>query len=89
MRDVSVVGIGQTQVKEHWSKSLRELATEAILGAMKDGHVDHADAGGQAAIYVGNTLPQRGGERGMRNNQNASHVSVTAKNGLRTGERAL
>jgi len=51
MRDVSVVGIGQTKVKEHWSKSLRELATEAILGAMKDGHVDHADA-----LYVGNML---------------------------------
>ncbi len=51
MRDVSVVGIGQTQVKEHWSKSLRELATEAILGAMKDGHVDHADA-----LYIGNML---------------------------------
>lgn len=51
MRDVSIVGIGQTQVKEHWNKSLRELATEAILGAMKDGHVDHADA-----LYVGNML---------------------------------
>lgn len=51
MRDVSVVGIGQTQVKEHWNKSLRELATEAILGAMNDGHVDHADA-----LYIGNML---------------------------------
>lgn len=51
MRDVSVVGIGQTKVREHWSKSLRELATEAILGAMKDGHVDHAEA-----LYIGNML---------------------------------
>ena len=51
MRDVSVVGIGQTKVKEHWEKSLRELATEAVLGAMKDAHVNHADA-----LYVGNML---------------------------------
>lgn len=51
MRDVSIVGIGQTQVKEHWEKSLRALATEAILGAMKDAHVDHADA-----LYIGNML---------------------------------
>jgi acetyl-CoA C-acetyltransferase len=51
MREVSVVGIGQTKVKEHWDKSLRQLATEAVLGAMKDAHVDHADA-----LYVGNML---------------------------------
>ncbi len=51
MRDVSVVGVGQTQVKEHWNKSLRELATQAVLGAMQDAHVDHAEA-----IYVGNML---------------------------------
>lgn len=51
MRDVSVVGIGQTKVKEHWNKSLRELATEAVLNAMKDGRVDHADA-----LYIGNML---------------------------------
>jgi acetyl-CoA C-acetyltransferase len=51
MREVSVVGIGQTQVKEHWDKSLRQLATQAILGAMKDAHVDHADA-----LYIGNML---------------------------------
>ena len=51
MRDVSVVGIGQTPVKEHWDKSLRELAVEAILGALRDAHVDHADA-----LYIGNML---------------------------------
>ena len=51
MRDVSVVGIGQTRVKEHWDKSLRQLATAAILQAMQDAHVDHADA-----LYIGNML---------------------------------
>ena len=51
MRNVSVVGIGQTRVKEHWDKSLRDLATQAILAALKDAHVDQADA-----LYVGNML---------------------------------
>ena len=35
MRDVSIIGIGQTPVGEHWGKSLKELATEAILAAIK------------------------------------------------------
>ncbi|MBI5302002.1 MAG: thiolase domain-containing protein [Chloroflexi bacterium] len=51
MRSVSIAGIGQTKVKEHWDKSLRNLATEAVLDAMKDAHVDYADA-----LYVGNML---------------------------------
>jgi acetyl-CoA C-acetyltransferase len=51
MRNVSIVGIGQTKVKEHWDKSLRQLATSAVLDAMQDAHVDHADA-----LYVGNML---------------------------------
>lgn len=51
MRDVSIIGIGQTQVKEHWKKSLRELATQAILAALKDAHAEHVDA-----LYVGNML---------------------------------
>ncbi len=51
MPDVSIIGVGQTQVREHWKKSLRELATEAILAAMRDAHVDHVDA-----LYVGNML---------------------------------
>lgn len=51
MRDVSIIGMGETKVKEHWKKSLRELATEAILNAMQDAHADHVDA-----LYVGNML---------------------------------
>ncbi len=54
------------------------------------GHdVDHADAGGQPAVNVSDTLPQRGSERSVRNDQNACHVSVTAKNGWKSGDRAL
>jgi len=51
MRDVAVIGIGQTKVSEHWDKSLRELAGEAALGAMMEGQVAHVDS-----IYVGNML---------------------------------
>ena len=51
MRDVSIIGVGETKVKEHWNKSLRELATVAILAAMKDAHAENVDA-----LYVGNML---------------------------------
>ncbi len=51
MQSVSIVGVGQTPVREHWGKSLRELAVEALLAALQDGHKDHVDA-----IYVGNML---------------------------------
>ena len=33
--EVVVAGIGQTPVGEHWDISLRELAVEAILAALK------------------------------------------------------
>ncbi len=51
MRDVSIFGIGQTEVGEHWDKSLRHLAGEAVLAAMRDAGIDRADA-----LYVGNML---------------------------------
>src|ERR671933_617617 len=51
MNEISVIGIGQTPVREHWNKSLRELALEAVLAALKDAHADQVDA-----IYVGNML---------------------------------
>lgn len=51
MRDVSIIGIGQTKVKEHWDKSLRDLAVESVLAAMEDAGVEEADA-----LFVGNML---------------------------------
>jgi acetyl-CoA C-acetyltransferase len=51
MRDVVIVGIGQTPVAEHWDKSLRHLAADAVLGAMRDAEIERADA-----LYVGNML---------------------------------
>lgn len=51
MRDVSIIGVGQTPVREHWDASLRELAVRAVLAAMQDAHVEDVDA-----VYVGNML---------------------------------
>jgi acetyl-CoA C-acetyltransferase len=51
MRKVAVIGIGQTNIDEHWDKSLRELAGDAILTAMQDAGITHIDG-----LFVGNML---------------------------------
>ena len=51
MRKVAIIGIGQTKVGEHWEKSLRQLAADAIRTAMADAGIERADA-----LYVGNAL---------------------------------
>jgi len=51
MRDVVIIGVGQTKVGEHWDTSLRHLAWEAIQAAVADAGVTRADA-----LYVGNML---------------------------------
>lgn len=49
MTDVVIAGIGQTNINEHWDKSLRQLGVEAIQAAL-------ADSGGlqPQALFVGN-----------------------------------
>ena len=49
MREVAIVGIGQTPVGEHWNASLRSLAAEAIHAALVDAGSSHVDA-----LYIGN-----------------------------------
>ncbi len=51
MREVAIIGVGQTPVAEHWDKSLRDLAAEAIYVAL-------ADAGWSTTegLFVGNML---------------------------------
>ncbi len=51
MREVAVIGIGQTEVSEHWDKSLRDLAGEAVLKAIADAEISYVDA-----LYVGNMI---------------------------------
>lgn len=51
MREVAVLGIGQTPADEHWAKSLRELAGDAVLSSMQDAGVEGADG-----LFVGNMI---------------------------------
>ena len=51
MREIAIIGIGQTTVDEHWDKSLRELAGEAALAAMQDAGITGVDG-----LFVGNMM---------------------------------
>jgi acetyl-CoA C-acetyltransferase len=51
MRDVFIIGAGQTPVGEHWDLGLRELGASAIRAALADGGVETVDA-----VFVGNML---------------------------------
>jgi acetyl-CoA C-acetyltransferase len=51
MREVAIIGIGQTPVAESWDKSIREIAGEAVFAAMIDAQRENAEA-----LFVGNML---------------------------------
>lgn len=51
MRDVAVLGIGQTTVDEHWESSLRDLGYQALQAALLDAQVDAPQM-----LFVGNML---------------------------------
>jgi acetyl-CoA C-acetyltransferase len=51
MTDVSIIGVGQTEVGEHWGTSIRHLAWYAIEAAMDDAATTEVDA-----LFVGNML---------------------------------
>ncbi|NLF79033.1 MAG: thiolase domain-containing protein, partial [Chloroflexi bacterium] len=51
MRDVSIIGVGQMPVSEHWDAGLRQLALGAIQAALRDAGVQQVDA-----VIVGNAL---------------------------------
>lgn len=51
MREVAVLGIGQTPIEEHWEKSLRVLAGEAALAALQDAGISRVDG-----VFVGNMM---------------------------------
>lgn len=54
MRQVAVIGIGQTPIAEHWGYSLRELAQQALSQAAQDAGIERPDA-----LYVANMLAPR------------------------------
>jgi acetyl-CoA C-acetyltransferase len=51
MRQIAILGIGQTKIDEHWDLSLREIGGNAALAAMHDAGVEKVDA-----LFVGNML---------------------------------
>ena len=54
MTDVSIIGIGKTDVGEHWNTSVRHLSWYAIEAALDDAATTDIDA-----LYVGNMLAGR------------------------------
>ena len=48
---VAIVGVGYTKFGEHWSKSLRDLSTEAGGLALADAKMEGRDIQG---LYIGN-----------------------------------
>jgi acetyl-CoA C-acetyltransferase len=51
MRQVAILGIGQTKIDELWEKSLREIGGEAAFAALQDAGIEKVDS-----LFVGNML---------------------------------
>ena len=72
MTNVSIIGIGKTNVREHWDTSIRHLAWYAIEAALDDAHISEVDS-----LYVGNMLA------GQLSNQNHLGALIADFSGLR------
>lgn len=51
MREVVIIGVGQTSIGEHWVKPLREIGGEAVFSTLRYANRQTADG-----IFVGNML---------------------------------
>lgn len=78
MQKVAVIGIGCTKIGEHWDKSLRELAGDAILAAMNDAGLEHFDG-----LYVGNMMSSAANEQQHLGTYIADWVGARGKEALR------
>ena len=54
MREVAILGIGQTPVGEHWDMGLRQLAFHALKAATEDAGIEKPEA-----LFVANMLAER------------------------------
>ncbi|HBG74644.1 MAG: acetyl-CoA acetyltransferase [Chloroflexi bacterium GWB2_49_20] len=75
MRQVAILGIGQTKIDEHWERSLRDLASDAILAALQDAGRLTCDG-----LFIGNMLS------GMIDQQNNLGALLADWSGLRQVE---
>ena len=53
MRKVAILGIGQIPIGEHWEKSIRHLAGDAVTAAIAEAHIEPTAV---ESLYVGNML---------------------------------
>jgi acetyl-CoA C-acetyltransferase len=74
MRNVYILGTGQTPVAEHWDRTAVSLATQALAGAL--GKVAPARIG---ALYVANAL---GGALGVQSQLGAAVASAAGMSGV-------
>lgn len=51
MREIAIIGIGQTPVSENWDQSIREIAGEAVFSALEDAGIQRVDG-----LFIGNML---------------------------------
>ena len=72
--DVSIIGVGQTEVKEMWQTSIRHLAWYAIEAALDDAHVSKVNA-----LFVGNMLA---GELSQQNHLGALVADFAGMRGI-------
>jgi acetyl-CoA C-acetyltransferase len=75
MRQVAILGVGQTPIAEHWDKTVRVLAGEAVFAAMAEAGRQQADG-----LFVGNMLS------GMLSHQENLGALITDWVGLRGTE---
>jgi len=75
MREVAIIGIGQTKIEENWNQSIREIAVDAIHKALKD--AGRASAEG---LFVGNMMS------GILDMQNNLSMLITDHAGLKNIE---
>lgn len=51
MREIAILGIGQTAVTENWEQSIREIAGQAVFSALEDASLARVEG-----LYIGNML---------------------------------
>ena len=56
MKPVAIVGVGQTKFGENWHQSLKQMAFESSMAALRDAKIERKDIG---ALFVGNMASGR------------------------------